>query len=159
MRKKDGKLVICNLQKTPFDDEADILIHAKTDQVMSLLMENLSIPIPEYIHEIEFKVSIADDMKSLTIFDSSVNIREMFNSFRIVDLNMNEVKLRAQNYSFGRILKGNLKNYSSDDQIKLMFEVNTINRIKSEIQIQSSCKVILKINTFKSTLNYTISSE
>ena len=119
----------------------------------------MSIPIPEYIHEIEFKVSIADDMKSLTIFDSSVNIREMFNSFRIVDLNMNEVKLRAQNYSFGRILKGNLKNYSSDDQIKLMFEVNTINRIKSEIQIQSSCKVILKINTFKSTLNYTISSE
>jgi hypothetical protein len=158
-RKSDGKLVICNLQKTPFDDEADILIHAKTDQIMSLLMEKLAIPIPEYIHEIEFKVSIDNDMKLLTIFDSSVNFREMFNSFDIIDSNMNKVKLRAQNYSGGRILKGNLKNISNGDEIRLVFEVNIMNPIKSEIQILSTCKIIMKINTFSNTLNHLISQE
>ncbi len=122
-------------------------------------MEKLAISIPEYIHEIEFKVSIANDMKLLTIFDSSVNFREMFNSFDIIDSNMNKVKLRAQNYSGGRILKGNLKNFSSGDEIRLVYEVNIMNPIKSEIQILSSCKVIIKINTFSNTINHLISPE
>ena len=54
----------------------------------------MSIPIPEYIHEIEFKVSIADDMKSLTVFGSSVNFREVFDLFYIIDSHNNKYRLK-----------------------------------------------------------------
>ena len=36
-----GNLVICNLQKTPIDDYATMVIHAKCDDVMRLLFEKL----------------------------------------------------------------------------------------------------------------------
>ena len=38
-----GKLVIVNLQKTPLDKNASIVIHAKIDEVMEMLMDELSI--------------------------------------------------------------------------------------------------------------------
>ena len=159
MRKCDGKLVICNLQITDFDDEAQILIHGKTDQIMSLLMQRLSIPIPEYIHEIQFRVSISENMRSLTIFDSSVNFREMFNSFLIIDSNMNEIKLRSQKYSGGRIVKGKLNSYSNQDELIMRFEVNILHPIKSEIQIIPPCRVIIKINTSRSTLSHVVNKD
>jgi NAD+-dependent protein deacetylase sirtuin 6 len=47
--KNGGHLVICNLQKTPYDKYASLVIHAKTDDVMTRLMQELSIPIPEFV--------------------------------------------------------------------------------------------------------------
>jgi len=46
--KNKGNLVIVNLQKTPYDAYASILIHARTDEVMELLMKELNIQIPTY---------------------------------------------------------------------------------------------------------------
>lgn len=43
-----GKLVICNLQKTPLTEMAAFQIYAKTDVVINMLMEQLSIPIPSF---------------------------------------------------------------------------------------------------------------
>lgn len=43
-----GKLVICNLQKTPLTDMADLQIYAQTDTVMTMLMERFRIPIPPF---------------------------------------------------------------------------------------------------------------
>ncbi|XP_014894193.1 NAD-dependent protein deacetylase sirtuin-7 [Poecilia latipinna] len=45
---KRPKLYIVNLQWTPKDDLAVLKIHGKCDDVMSLLMEELNIQIPEY---------------------------------------------------------------------------------------------------------------
>lgn len=42
-----GKLVIVNLQKTPRDDWADMLIRYYVDDVISIVMESLGIEIPE----------------------------------------------------------------------------------------------------------------
>lgn len=36
-----GRLVIVNLQKTPYDDQADLVIHARIDEVMQLVMRAL----------------------------------------------------------------------------------------------------------------------
>lgn len=41
------KMVICNLQKTPYDDKACLVIHAKTDTVLKLLLEELKVELPK----------------------------------------------------------------------------------------------------------------
>ena len=43
-----GKLVILNLQQTPKDRKADLVIHARCDQVMQQVMAKLGLPIPVY---------------------------------------------------------------------------------------------------------------
>lgn len=42
------KLVIVNLQRTPLDSIASIVIHGKTDEVMELIMKNLNLEIPKF---------------------------------------------------------------------------------------------------------------
>eukprot|EP01121_Diplochlamys_sp_Union-15-3_P005239 TRINITY_DN15568_c0_g1_i1.p1 TRINITY_DN15568_c0_g1~~TRINITY_DN15568_c0_g1_i1.p1 ORF type:complete len:280 (-),score=34.03 TRINITY_DN15568_c0_g1_i1:5-778(-) len=46
--KNGGHLVICNLQTTPYDKYASLVIRARTDYVMELLMNELGIKIPVY---------------------------------------------------------------------------------------------------------------
>jgi len=41
-----GNLVIVNLQKTPLDDAATMIIHARIDELMEKLMGELNIQIP-----------------------------------------------------------------------------------------------------------------
>jgi len=40
------QLVICNLQKTPCDEKACLVIHAKTDTVIKLLLNELQVAVP-----------------------------------------------------------------------------------------------------------------
>ena len=41
-------MAIVNLSKTKMDHKADLIIHAKCDQVMELVMEHLSIKVPPF---------------------------------------------------------------------------------------------------------------
>jgi len=41
-------MVICNLQRTPLTDKADFQIFAKTDTVMTMLIERLAVPVPPF---------------------------------------------------------------------------------------------------------------
>lgn len=43
-----GRMVIVNLQKTPYDHLAYLIIREKTDKVMQYLFEELGMSIPEY---------------------------------------------------------------------------------------------------------------
>jgi len=43
-----GNLVIVNLQKTPLDMAASMIIHAKIDDLMNLLMAELNIEVPQF---------------------------------------------------------------------------------------------------------------
>ncbi len=47
-KKSRGKLVIINLQKTPYDDICDLRIFAKTDAVWARVMKHLAIPVPPF---------------------------------------------------------------------------------------------------------------
>jgi len=49
IRENKGKLVICNLQKTPYDQEADLRIWAPTDVIFDMLMRELNVEIPQVI--------------------------------------------------------------------------------------------------------------
>ena len=46
-----GKLVIINLQATPKDKKASLLIHGKADEVMRGVMAHLAVPIPPFVRE------------------------------------------------------------------------------------------------------------
>jgi hypothetical protein len=46
---RGGRLVICNLQKTPLDATADLVVHARCDELMRLVMEGLAVPVPAFI--------------------------------------------------------------------------------------------------------------
>lgn len=46
--KTKGKVVIINLQATPASKKADMVIHAKTDLVMKMILERLDIQCPSY---------------------------------------------------------------------------------------------------------------
>jgi NAD-dependent SIR2 family protein deacetylase len=47
-RRGRGKLVIINLQKTPYDEMCDLRIFAKTDDVWQRVMSYLNIPVPPF---------------------------------------------------------------------------------------------------------------
>jgi len=46
-----GKMVIVNLQKTPYDDQCHVVIRERTDKVMQMLFAELGMTIPEYNEE------------------------------------------------------------------------------------------------------------
>jgi NAD-dependent SIR2 family protein deacetylase len=46
-----GKMIIVNLQSTPYDSKASILIRERTDKVMQMLCKELGVAIPEYKRE------------------------------------------------------------------------------------------------------------
>ena len=56
-----GNLVICNLQKTPLDNMAALVIHAKCDDIMKLLMEKLGYNIPVWQMKKRVEVSLIED--------------------------------------------------------------------------------------------------
>jgi mono-ADP-ribosyltransferase sirtuin 6 len=61
-----GKLVIVNLQSTPKDGKAALVIHAKVDGVMRVVMRELGVPMPSYIRTDSVLVSHALERKLLS---------------------------------------------------------------------------------------------
>lgn len=43
LRNENGKFVLVNIQKTPYDEETTLKVYAKTDDFMKLLMHELGI--------------------------------------------------------------------------------------------------------------------
>ena len=59
-----GKLVIVNLQATPKDSKAHLLLHGRTDKVMRILMELLREDIPDYVREDRVAISTCQEGSS-----------------------------------------------------------------------------------------------
>lgn len=51
-----GQLVIVNLQKTPKDNKAALLIRGRADEVMRAVMSRLQIPIPAFVRQDTFLI-------------------------------------------------------------------------------------------------------
>ena len=56
-----GRLVIINLQSTPLDHLATLVIHAKCDDVMEMLMRKLAYQIPTWQMKKRLEVSLIED--------------------------------------------------------------------------------------------------
>ena len=63
--KNGGNLVIVNLQSTPLDKLAKLVIHAKCDDVMVLLMKKLGYPIPQWQLKKRLEVSVIENGEKL----------------------------------------------------------------------------------------------
>ena len=66
-----GKYVIINLQKTPADDEAALVIHGHIDKVITMLMEKLRVPIPEFRRS--YRLQLSYDRQDRAILASGVD--------------------------------------------------------------------------------------
>eukprot|EP01102_Stenamoeba_stenopodia_P006345 TRINITY_DN1741_c0_g1_i1.p1 TRINITY_DN1741_c0_g1~~TRINITY_DN1741_c0_g1_i1.p1 ORF type:complete len:431 (+),score=96.02 TRINITY_DN1741_c0_g1_i1:226-1518(+) len=64
VKEKRGKMVICNLQKTPYDHLAAVRIFAPTDIVLSMLMQGLGLEVPSATPE-GFKVTLPPPYETL----------------------------------------------------------------------------------------------
>jgi len=63
--KQGGRLVICNLQNTPLDSSCALRIHAKCDDLMQYVMEELQIPIPSFI--LRRRILVNNDKNSIFV--------------------------------------------------------------------------------------------
>jgi len=59
-KRRDAKLVICNLQWTPLDEAADLKIHARTDAVLAGLCSRLGVTVPAVEVRRRVHVQVAD---------------------------------------------------------------------------------------------------
>jgi len=57
---RGGNLVIVNLQKTPIDDAATMVIHAKCDDVMKMLIAKMGYQIPVWQMKKRLEVSLVE---------------------------------------------------------------------------------------------------
>jgi len=75
-----GKVVMINLQKTPIDVCAALIIHERVDKVIEMLMKKLEIPIPDFRRYHRLKVSLSKDNKqiSMTGVDSNGSVYTIF---------------------------------------------------------------------------------
>jgi len=60
-KKSNGKLVICNLQKTPLDGCAALKIYSKCDDLMKAVMNRLAINIPPFILKRRLRITRTND--------------------------------------------------------------------------------------------------
>ncbi|KAF2101535.1 DHS-like NAD/FAD-binding domain-containing protein [Rhizodiscina lignyota] len=75
-QRKKAKLAICNLQRTPLDDNAHLLIHTRTDDLMIRVMDKLDIPIPIFILRRRLAVEVesqAADRHQLKVYGVDVD--------------------------------------------------------------------------------------
>ena len=87
--KENGKLVVFNLQATPIDMAADLIIHEQIDKIMELLMQKLDIQIPEFRRSYRLKVSLDEkDNKRVkfTGIDSNGACYTLFKNLKIKGL-------------------------------------------------------------------------
>jgi len=135
---KGGKLVICNLQKTPLDSICKLRIFAKSDDLMKLVIEELQLEIPPFI--LCRRIQITTDINSvisiqgidvdgtpLTFF-KRVKIEnkkaefDKLNTFSLKVENVEKVKINL--YFMGHYLEPNLEiDYTISDQ-PIIYELN-----------------------------------
>ena len=74
------KFVVINLQKTPVNDYAALVIHERVDKVMQLLMEKLEMPIPEFRRSYRLNLTLDDKSLHATGVDSNGACYTIFKS-------------------------------------------------------------------------------
>lgn len=143
MRKKHGKLIICNLQATPYDSKADLTIHTRTDQLMILLMEKLGISIPDSIFMFSFQVNI-NPRGSFELTNASVNLKQLLKACWMVTSNDNLVPIATSgNYAAQNQF------YKQDKGVRIRFDFNFLYPLERIVQFSKPSVFCFELNLTK----------
>lgn len=106
LAKEGRKLVICNLQRTDLDDMAAMVIHAKCDVVMELLMKELALEIPTFL--LQRRVIVEQTPKTLTLraIDVDDTPATIFRAVQYKQLNSKDKFTNVKEEPFTIKLKG-----------------------------------------------------
>merc|ERR1712110_923754 len=115
-KRKDAKLVICNLQKTPYDSNADILIHTKTDNLMIQLMNKLGLEIPDIEFKFDLQVNL-NQKGSFELVNSSVNLKMLLKGCWMITSANNIVPMGPKDNFKTQVLT-----YKQDKGLRIKFD-------------------------------------
>ncbi len=68
------------MQKTPYDDMADIFLHTKTDNLMTLLTKRLGLQVPDIKFDFKFRMKVEHTVERVFIDSISVHLSSLFKS-------------------------------------------------------------------------------
>jgi NAD-dependent SIR2 family protein deacetylase len=127
--KNGGKIVIVNLQKTPLDEVAAMVIHAKIEDVMTKLMQKLNLEIPNWQIIRRIKVSyISKENLNIQPVDEKVS---PFSFIKNLKLNRKEIKeepFKIQTSKLGKEFEVELEfhGYYNEPNLKLLIPSENI---------------------------------
>eukprot|EP00698_Gefionella_okellyi_P011115 TRINITY_DN2911_c2_g1_i2.p1 TRINITY_DN2911_c2_g1~~TRINITY_DN2911_c2_g1_i2.p1 ORF type:complete len:492 (-),score=107.03 TRINITY_DN2911_c2_g1_i2:406-1881(-) len=88
---KEGKVVVCNLQTTPLDHNAALVIRALTDHLLRLVMQHLNIPVPAFTLQRYFCLSTKPQHRDatrcvveLSCLDAENEAVQLFNKVEVI---------------------------------------------------------------------------
>ncbi|EFC50199.1 silent information regulator family protein [Naegleria gruberi] len=158
----DHKLIICNLQLTPFNDNANLVIRCKSDELFSRLMgkviDNFIIDIPEYVYSLD--ITLLYNNNTLEMKSEQINVLDQ------VTINDNIILNSSNQFSIKNDRIGELNNLSvqihptkfapscgistSNNIIEIK---NCDKKIQDMIQLDLSLKFHAKDKTWESSIN------
>ena len=118
-----GRLVICNLQSTPLDNLATLVIHAKCDDIMRLLMEKLGYQIPAWQMKKRLEVSLIEDGNKVQLrgVDETRQPFHLFQEIKVSGFQNTEAKSFPSNAQKKQPYKYTLPSQPEQFQVELQF--------------------------------------
>ena len=105
-----GKIVVMNLQKTPINEYADLVIHETIDKIMEMTMRKLGYPIPDFRRFYRLKLTMQDNNRKMQItgIDTNGACYVIFKSLKFIGLGPSTVtypKRQNQKQPFEELLQ------------------------------------------------------
>lgn len=154
---KNGKLVIVNLQKTPLDKNAALVIHAFCDTVMEKLMERLGVGIPEFrltrrlkiskLHEKESSSNTTKECLHFQGIDSNGDPYTLFTKIGILSdgrqIELTKEPMKLLSNKFDRVLEIDLyfQGHYGERRLEVFFN-------PEQLEIGSSITYVMVFNPF-----------
>jgi len=140
-KRPEGKLVICNLQKTPYDVKADIRLHTTTDNLMRLLMERLGLTIPDFVFEFSLQVNVDKDSRLIAVRNCSTNLKLLIKGCMLLDSDGKCVQMGPK-----ECFKAKFSSIDNKKGAEMRFEFNFLYPLEKSLQVFGSCLIFFKVN-------------
>jgi len=99
-----GRLIIVNLQKTPLDSEATLIVHTTIDQFMEEVLNQLRLIIPPFILSRRIAVTKIDEELNVSGIDRDGTPYQFIKSLKL-GFEDDNIDVKEENISFNYQLK------------------------------------------------------
>lgn len=136
LENKEGKMIICTLQKTPIDEYAVVKINCYVDDLMKYIIQELQIEIPIYKLDLNIKLTSKNEILFIE-FDKKRLIKfvkmnqEIYNEFPI-EIKDQDIEIEIHLVNKNEIYHISHKKNESKDYIYNYLELNYNQKRKNE---------------------------